>query len=47
MNLRLLFYPVAVFLWFIGWSLSWVGSKRRVEGEGENSKSQVMEVVSC
>lgn len=24
--------PVAVFLWFVGWSLYWIGKKREREG---------------
>jgi hypothetical protein len=26
----LLVLPIAVFIWFIGWSLYWIGSKRKV-----------------
>ena len=25
----LLVLPIAVFIWFVGWSLSWIGSKRK------------------
>ena len=33
----LLVFPVAIFIWFVGWSLYWIGSreKPKVELKGE------------
>jgi uncharacterized SAM-binding protein YcdF (DUF218 family) len=43
-GILIIILPVIVFLWFVGWSLYWLGSRSKL-AETDNSQKEGLEMV--